>query len=171
MAVPTKPPAGALPIPSPFKRVAMQGTHDDLLACAAVLSGKSMEDVRKTAITLGMRKNSPFYMDLALFRKILLNLANHLVVSDYKDFTSNAALPDVAVLCVDFEDVNETCRHVIFHHVRAHGDVASFSYVVDVGNWVEPHQQVTTDFSHLDLSKAWYLEISQRPSANGKTNK
>ena len=31
---------------SPFKRVPMQGSHDSLLAIAATLSGKTMEEVR-----------------------------------------------------------------------------------------------------------------------------
>ena len=163
----TKTSNGALPAASPFKRVAMQGTHDDLLACAAVLCGKSMEDVKKMAITLGMRANGPFFMDVALFRKILFNLSN-LAVSEYKDFKSLAAMPDVAVLCVDFEDVNETCRHLVFHHVRAQPDVPSFSYVIDVAPWVGAHQQMTTDMSHLQMQPAWYLEITQRPNPSGK---
>nr|WP_295770529.1 hypothetical protein [Rhodoferax sp.] len=159
--------SGALPAVSPFKRVAMEGTHDDLLACAATLCGKSMEDVIKTAIVLGMRANGPFYFDEVLFRKTIFNLSN-LAVSDYKDFTSVAALPDVAVLCVDYEDVNETCRHLVWHHVRAQTGVPSFSYVIDVANWVGAHQHMTTDLSHLNMKPAWYLEISQRPSPSGK---
>ncbi len=159
---------GALPAASPFKRVAMQGTHDDLLACAAVLCGKTMDEVKKTAVVLGLRPNGPFYMDEVLFRKILFNLSN-LAVSDYKDFKSVAALPDVAVLCIDYEAINETCRHVLFHHVRAQADVPSFSYVIDVAQWVEPHQQVTQDLSYLNMQPAWYLEITQRPNPNGKS--
>ena len=163
----SKPNNGALPAASPFKRVAMQGTHDDLLACAAVLCGKTMEEVHKMAVTLGMRANGPFFMDVALFRKILFNLSN-LAVSDYKDFKSVAAMPDVAVLCVDYEVVNETCRHLVWHHVRAQPDVPSYSYVIDVANWAAAHQQVTQDLSHLNMKPAWYLEISQRPNPSGK---
>ena len=166
-SAPIKTPSGALPAASPFKRVAMQGTHDDLLACAAVLCGKTMEEVRKTAITLGMRANGPFFMDEVLFRKILFNLSN-LAVSDYKDFKSVAAMPDVAVLCVDYEAVNETCRHLVWHHARAQPEVPSFSYVVDVAPWVGAHQQMTTDLSHLNMEPAWYLEITQRPSPSAK---
>jgi len=163
----TKTTNGALPAASPFKRVAMQGTHDDLLACAAVLCGKDLETVKKMAVTLGMRANGPFFMDVALFRKILFNLSN-LAVSDYKDFKSVAAMPDVAVLCVDYEEVNETCRHLVWHHVRAQPDVPSFSYVIDVAPWVGAHQQMTTDLSHINLQPAWYLEITQRPNTSGK---
>ncbi len=166
----TKPTNGQLPtgfVP-PFKRVPMLGTHDDLLACAAVLCGKTMEEVKKMAVTLGMRANGPFYMDEVLFRKILFNLSN-LAVSEYKDFNSIAALPDVAVLCVDWDATSETCRHVIFHHVKATAQIASFNYVVDVGTWIEPKQHITTDFSHLNMAPAWYLEITQRPTSTGKS--
>jgi hypothetical protein len=69
---------------------------------------------------------------------------------------------------VDY-DADETCRHVVFHHVRGTPDVPAFSYVIDVGNWIEPKQQITTDFSHLriDVKVAWYLEITQRPNPAG----
>ena len=168
-SAPSKTNNGALPAASPFKRVAMQGTHDDLLACAAVLCNKSMEEVRKTAVTLGMRANGPFFMDVALFRKIIFNLSN-LAVSDYKDFKSVAAMPDLAVLCVDHEAANETCRHVVFHHVRAQPDIPSYSYVIDVAPWVGANQQMTTNLGHLNMQPAaWYVEISQRPSPSGKS--
>ena len=168
-SAPTAPGNGSLPagFVSPFKRIPMAGTHDDLLACAAVLTNKTMEEVKKMAVTLGMRANGPFYVDFVLFRKITFNLSN-LAVSDYMDFKSVEALPDVCVLCVDYEDVNETCRHVIFHHVRATPQIPSFSYVIDVANWIDPKQYVTTDLSHLNIKPAWYLEITQRASPTGK---
>ena len=165
-SAPTQNGNGKLPAASPFTRIPMQGTHDDLLACAAVLCGKTIEEVKKMAVTLGMRANGPFFLDEKLLRKILFNLSN-LAVSDYKDFKSIAALPDVCVLCVDY-DKDETCRHVIYHHVRGTPDLPAFSYVIDVGNWIGPEQQVTTNLSHLRLEPAWYLEITQRASPSGK---
>jgi hypothetical protein len=85
-SAPTKPGNGQIPpgFVSPFKRVPMQGTHDDLLACAATLCGKTIEEVKKMAVALGLRANGPFYLDETLFRKIVFNLSN-LAVSDYKD--------------------------------------------------------------------------------------
>lgn len=161
---------GALPpgFSSPLRRIAQSGSHDCLLACAATLAGKSLEDVKKTAVTLGMRENGPFNMhDEDLFRKILFNIST-LSTSAYLDFTSIDALPDVCVLACDWSKFDESYRHVVFHHIRAHGDVPSFHYVIDVAPWVGAHQQVTTDLSHLNLKPAWYLEIKQRPNASGK---
>ena len=83
-SAPTKDSGGQLPVgfQSPFKmRVPMLATHDDLLACAATLCGKSMDDTKKMAVTLGMRANGPFIMDEKLIRKILFNLSNLAVVN------------------------------------------------------------------------------------------
>ncbi|MFY7865516.1 hypothetical protein [Roseateles sp.] len=158
----TKPNGAQIPPgASPFKRVEMKGTHDDLLACAAMLCGKSIEDAKKMAVMLGMPANGPFFMSDVLFRQILFNLSN-LAVSEYKDLTSVDALPDVAVLCVDYDKHSEACRHVVFHHVRASEKTPSFSYVIDPANWLDPKHHVTTDLSHLNLKPAWYLEITQR---------
>lgn len=154
---------------SPFKRVPMQGTHDDILACAAILCGRSMEDVKKTAITLGMRANGPFYTDPGLLRKLLFNLSD-LACSDYKDFTKVDALPSVAVLCGAFSTFDESCRHVVFHHVKGNDKFQSFSYLVDPAPWVDSKYFITTNFSEFSLEpQAWYLEITQRPNPAGKT--
>ncbi|MCV2351986.1 hypothetical protein [Paucibacter sp. Y2R2-4] len=147
---------------SPFKRVEMKGTHDDLLACAAILCGKSMEDVKKMAVTLGMPANGPFFMSDMLFRQIAFNLSP-LAVSEYKDLTATNALPEVAVLCVDYDKHSEACRHVVFHQVRASEKTPAFGYVIDPANWLTPDQHITIDLSHLNLKPAWYLEITQRP--------
>ena len=168
-SAPTAPGNGSLPagFVSPFKRIPMAGTHDDLLACAAILTSKTLEEVKKTAVTLGMRANGPFYVDEVLFRKILFNLSN-LAVQDYKDVVSIAALPDVCVLCCDYSEHDDSGRHVIFHHVRGTSQVPSFNYVIDVANWIDPKQYVTTDLSHLNMKPAWFLEINERPSPTGK---
>ena len=152
---------------SPFTRIPMEGTHDSLLACAATLTGKSMGDVCKMAITLGMRPNGAFFIDEVLFRKILFNVSN-LAVSDYKDFTRIDALPDVCVLCVDFLP-DETSHHIVFHHIKGTAQQPAFHYVIDSATWVDPAKQITCDFSHLNMKPAWYLEITQRSSPAGKS--
>jgi hypothetical protein len=171
-SAPTKETTGQLPpgFQSPLKRVPMQSTHDDLLACAATLCGKSMEDIKKMAVTLGMRANGPFNMDESLFRKILFN-SSTLATSDYKDFTTLAALPDVCVLCCDYSKFDESFRHVVFHHVRGTQTTPAFSYVIDVAHWIDAKKQITTDFSalKLDPGTTWYLEITQRPNPAGTT--
>jgi spermidine synthase len=46
------------------------------------LSGKTIEEAKKMAVTLGLRANGPFYLDEKLFCKILFKFSN-LAVSDY----------------------------------------------------------------------------------------
>lgn len=63
MATAIPPPSsGQLPtgFTSTFTRVAQLGTHDDLLGVAATLCGKTMEEVKKMAVTLGMKANWVF---------------------------------------------------------------------------------------------------------------
>ena len=125
----TSPNNGQLPtgFTPPFTRVAQLGTHDDFLGVAATLCGKTIEDVKKMAVTLGMRANGPFYLDEKLFRKLLHNLSNF-AVSDYKDVTSIDALPPLCVLFVDFatQAEGDVFRHVVFHHVKATPETTSF---------------------------------------------
>lgn len=158
-----KPTYGQLPsgFVSPFTRVEMMGTHDDLLACAATLCGKSIDDAKKVAVALGMSANGPFHVDEDLFRKILFNLGQ-LTAGEYQELTDIAALPDVTVLCLVHGKQAETYRHVVFHHVRATADATpSCSYVIDPANWLDAKAHVTTSLDHLDMKPAWYLEIKQ----------
>ena len=137
---------------------------DDLLAVAATLTNKTLAKVKKMAVTLGMRANGPFYFDEVLFRKVLFNLSP-LACSPYQDFVSGAALPDVCVLCLDYDE-NEAARH----RVRAPTpDGQSFSYVIDPAGWIDAKHQVTTDLRHLNMQPAWFLEITQRANPNGKS--
>jgi hypothetical protein len=85
-----------------------------------------------------------------------------LVATDYKEVTSIAALPDVAILLVDYDAKTEVGRHVVWHHIRGSKDQVAFHYVVDPAFWIPEHQRVTTDFRHL--SPAWYIEVTASKS-------
>ncbi|MBK7312303.1 hypothetical protein [Candidatus Aalborgicola defluviihabitans] len=119
------------------------------------------------AVTLGMRANGPFYFDEVLFRKVLFNLSP-LACSPYQDFVSGAALPDVCVLCLDYDE-NEAARHVLFHRVRAPTpDGQSFSYVIDPAGWIDAKHQVD-GFATSQHAACMVLEITQRANPNGKS--
>lgn len=168
-----KPTFGQLPpgFVSPFTRIEMMGTHDDLLACAATLCGKPIDAAMKVAVALGMSANGPFYVDEDLFRKILFNLGQ-LTAGDYQEFTDVVALPDVAVLCLVHGKQAETYRHVVFHRVRATADSTStppFNYVIDPANWLDAKAHVTTTLDHLDMRPAWYLEIKQLSAGTARS--
>ncbi len=166
----TKTGNGALPagFKSPFVRVEQEGSHDDLLAVAATLTNKTLAEVKKMAVTLGMRANGPFYFDEVLFRKVLFNLSN-LTCSPYQNFVSGNALSDVSVLCLDYDE-HEAARHLLFHRVRATTpDGQSFSYVIDPASWIQDSQKISTDLRHLNMQPAWFMAVTQRPNPNGKS--
>lgn len=149
---------------SPFTRVAQEGSHDDLLACIATLTGKPLADVRKTAHTLGMRQHGPHWVTDALVQQLLWNLSN-LMAGEWIEFSAKQAMPEVAILCVDFDAASDLGRHVILHSVREDKGAPSFSHVIDPANWIAPERQVTADLSGLQLKPSWYREISPRPQA------
>ncbi|MBN8504927.1 MAG: hypothetical protein J0L58_10650 [Burkholderiales bacterium] len=152
---------------SPFTRVPMEGTHDDQLACIATLTGKTLANVKAAAHLLGLPANGPFWVDDAMVQKLLWNLSD-LMASDWIELTCRPQLPDVAILCVDFNPETEIGRHVVHHNVKGLAGVQPFGYVIDVGNWVDPKRQITTDTSGLKLSPSWYREISRRPGTGNK---
>jgi hypothetical protein len=161
----SKLPAGFKP---PFNRVAMEGSHDDQLACVATLTGKPLADVKKLAHSFGLPQHGPYWVDDAMFQKLLWNLSD-LMASDWIELTSRDALPPVAMLCVDYQAEAEIGRHVIHHNVKGVPGVPQFSYVIDVGQWVDPKRQITTDLSGLKLKPCWYREISKRPNTGSKS--
>jgi hypothetical protein len=159
---------GALPegFVSPFKRVPQEDRFDDALACVAILTGKSLAEVRKLAEQLGLPKTGPYWVDENMFAKLLINLGG-LVASKYKEVTSVDALPYVAILLVDYDENTEVGRHVVWHHVKGTKEQPAFHYVIDPSLHVGAHQQVTTDLSHLQ--PAWYIEVT--PAKNGGARK
>lgn len=155
-------PAGFIP---PFKLIPQQDRFDDLLACVAMLSGKSLADVRKQAEHFGLPKTGPYWVGIDMTAKLLMNLGG-LVATGYKEFTSFAALPDVAILLIDYDEATEIGRHVIWHHIRGTKDQQSFSYVIDPALHIAASQQMSTEFGHL--KPAWYVEVTVA-KAGGKT--
>ena len=152
---------------SPFKRVQMEERIDDAFACIATLSGRTLDEVNKLAVQLGYPAHGPAWADIVLINKILHNLG--LTGGEYQDLTSTDALPDVAILMVDYSEALDAGRHVIWHHIRGTASQQAFSYVIDVAGWVPAKSQITTDFSHLKLEPAWYIEIKPRTNGSGKS--
>lgn len=157
---------GALPpgFTPPFTLIVQQDRFDDLLACVAILTGKSMADVRKQAEQFGLPKTGPYWVDNVMTAKLLMNLGS-LVGTSYKEFTSFAALPDVAILLIDYDKDTEIGRHVVWHHIRGTKDQQAFSYVIDPALHISAPQQMTTEFGHLKC--AWYVEVTAA-KAGGK---
>jgi hypothetical protein len=152
---------------SPFSRVEMAERNDDSLAAIGTVSGKTLAEVTKLAVQLGYPEHGPAYVDQSLIAKLLFNLGFN--ASDYKEVVSLDGIPDVAILMVDYQPAGDFGRHVVWHHVRGTPTQQGFAYVIDVRNWGDPKTHVTTNFEHLRLEPAWYIEVTPRVSQSGKT--
>lgn len=153
---------------SPFTRVPVDHPRgDDALACVATLAGQSLKDVTALAIQMGYPSEGPAYIaNAGLIARLLHNF--RLTGGDWQELTSFDALPDVAILMVDWHSTLEFGRHVVWHHVRGTDAYPSFSYIVDPRPNIAVEQQLTTNWSHLKLEPAWYIEVAQQPTGATK---
>lgn len=164
MATSKKTSGGTMPpgFVSPFKRVQMEERNDDALACIATITGNSLADVTKLAVQLGYPPHGPAFVDITLINKILYNLGFE-SSGDYLDIASFDALPDVAILMVDYNEALDMGRHVVWHHVRGTENGLAFSYVVDVAQWLsDPAQYASADWRHIKTEPSWYIEVKPR---------
>ena len=151
----------------PFKRVASVERIDDGLACIATMTGQSLDTIKNMAYELGLPKFGPAWVYQDTLTAIAAKFG--LVVSEWKEASSIAALPDVAVLSVDVTKY-EYGRLVVFTHFRGTETYPSFSAICDPGDWLSPQHHLTTEWKHLRMSKPiWYLEVTSKPQASGKT--
>lgn len=146
---------------SPFKRVQMIDRNGDSLACVATLTGKTIEEVNKAAVELGLPARGPYFVDGVMIAKLLMRLGG-LVATNYKEFHSYDALPPVAILLVEYNPDTEVGMHVCWHHVKAHGDISSFSYLIDVADWIDPKQHYNKMLEKYQ--PAYYVEVSAPPA-------
>jgi len=155
---------------SPFTRVHVDHARgDDALACVATLAGKSLQEVAALAIQMGYPAEGPAYVaNAGLIARLLHNF--RLAADDWQEVTSFDALPDVAILMVDWNATLEFGRHVVWHHVRGTDAYPSFSYILDPRLDIPAEQQMTANWSHLKLEPAWYIAVAQQP-ANGTKRK
>ena len=124
---PAKPPADApgtvvviKDFTSPFRRIQQTERMDDTFACIAMVVHKPLTEVAEAAYRLGYPKHAPAIASETLIAKLLMELGQ-LVASKYLDFHSWEALPDVAIVYVDYDQDMEIGRHILWHHVRASG--------------------------------------------------
>lgn len=163
--------AGQLPsgFTYPFQRVAMQERLDDSMAVIASLTGQSLETIRDQAFELGFPRQGPGWLDQRAIATLLARY--NLTASDWKEASSIAALPDVAMMTVDMvgDKASGYGRFVLWTHFRATQEYSSFSVVCDPAHWIATEQHLTTDFKHLRITfPLWYFEIVPKATAKGR---
>ena len=119
---------------SPFRRTLQTERMDDAFACIAMVVHKPISEVAEAAYRLGYPKHGPAITTDTLIAKLLMELGQ-LVASKYLDFHTWEALPDVAIVYVDYDEQMEIGRHILWHHVRASGKQNALTQ--SSGGWVE----------------------------------
>ena len=149
-----------------FKRVAAgEDRHADVYCAIASLvgNGKTLDDIRKQAETLGVPKTGPYYpyIDGDLIAKLLA--AYGLVATVWKESKDFKDLTDVAIAMVDYDADWEVGRCVVFHRMRSTDGKTVQAYCVDsaTGN-----PAVNTDLT--GLSPSWFIGVTQMQKAAGK---
>ena len=148
-----------------FRRVpAGEDRHADVYCVIATLAGngKTFDDIRKQAETLGVPKTGPYYpyIDGDLIAKLLA--AQRLVATVWKECKDFKDLPDVAIAMVDYDVDWEVGRCVVFHRMKAADGKTVQPYVVDPA---AGKPAAITDLT--DLIPSWYIGVTQmqKPAA------
>ena len=131
--------------------------HDCAFACIAMIAGKTLEEVRTTAIRLFRHpEHGPYYITETLINSLLAHYG--WVSTVYKPVTSPiSGLPDLAILMVDYDEERELGRHVVFHRLTSAGQKPAIEYVLDPGYWQPAEKQVQIDLKKLMPS--WFIAV------------
>lgn len=132
-----------------FPFVAQTNDFDDVFACAAMLSGKTIEEVREIAVAKTKHPaRGPYYLGETQIAALLAQLG--LVATVYKEVGRVADIPDVALLLVDYNADMEVGRHILFHRAKAsHASGTTIEYALDPAPWCKPADRVRTNFKSI----------------------
>ena len=131
-----------------FNRVAQSQDCDCAFACIAMIANKTIEEVKQAAVSnFKFPRHGMFWIDEDLICKLFAHYGY--VATTYKQTTSIADLPDVALLMVDYDAEKEIGRHVLFYRQKGSGGKPNLEVILDPGTWVEPAKQIRTDVKGL----------------------
>ncbi|WP_260858871.1 hypothetical protein [Paraburkholderia sp. BCC1885] len=149
-----------------FTFVPQTNDFDDVFACAAMLSGKKIEEVRDIAIAKTKHPaRGPYYFGESQIAALLAQLG--LVATVYKEIGRVADIPDVAFLLVDYNDEMEMGRHILFHRAKGSHAPGAIEYALDPAPWCKPADRVRTSFRNI--AGHWAIGIhAMNTKGNGK---
>ena len=152
-----------------FKRVSQgDDRHADIFAVCAMLTNKSLAEIQRQAEQLGVPMTGPYFPYLDGDRIASILIEDGLVATKWKTSSHFDELPDVAIAMVDYDDVVESGRCVLFHRQRM-TDGKVTPYVVDPYPHNDPKLHLRVGKSELTaLTPSWYIGVHQaKPSAKG----
>lgn len=130
--------------------------HACALACIAIVSGTTLEDVFKNAEALGMPKTGPYNHRLDGEFLASLGASYGWVFSVWKEVTTLGSLPELCIAMVAYDADWEVGAHVVVHRAKASHDAKMVTYAIDPGA-TDPKLKVRTDLQAL--APAWYIGI------------
>lgn len=146
-----------------FAYVAQTSNVDDIFACTAMLTGKTIEEVRDVAIAKTKHHvRGPYYLAETHIAALFAQLG--LVATVYKEIGRVADIPDVALILADYNKSMEMGRHILFHRAKAsHASGTTIEYALDPAPWAKPADRVRTNFKNI--AGTWAIGI---PAMNTK---
>jgi hypothetical protein len=130
--------------------------HACALACLAIISGTTLEDVFKNAEALGMPRTGPYNHRLDGEFLASLGAAYGWVLSDWKEVTKFSQLPDLCIAMVGYDEEYEIGAHVVVHKAKASHDAKTITYIIDPSANT-PQQQIRTDLDAF--APTWYIGV------------
>ena len=142
------------PTLTPFVRVQQRDRHEDIPACLAILTGKSIDEVFKSMESSGLPKTGPYYgyITETIISGVLIK--SNLVATVWKESKSWQDVPDVAIAMVDYDPNFETGRCILFHRVKDAAGKVLAQCVVDPYPGAVP---IVTDLKHFN--PCWFVGI------------
>ena len=139
---------------TPFVRIQQRDRHEDIPACLAMLTSKSLDEVFKAMESSGLPKTGPYhgYITETIICGVLIK--SNLIATVWKESAAWLDIPDVAIVMVDYNFEYELGRCVVFHRVKDATGKQVSQCVID------PYAGaalVTTDLKQL--APSWYIGI------------
>ncbi|MGF6611854.1 hypothetical protein OKW45_006776 [Paraburkholderia sp. WSM4175] len=132
-----------------FTFVPQMSEFDDIWSCCAMISGKTIEQVREIAVTkLKHPARGPFYYGETHIAALLAQL--EFVGSVYKEISKVSDIPDLALILVNFHEDMQCGRHILFHRGRAsHTSGTSIEYAIDPSVGCVPAERIRNNFKNI----------------------
>lgn len=124
------------------------------IACAAILSGISYDEAKKTATRLGIHASDEnLWSETTHVRRLLTELGIK-TSREETDFSDWDALPDLALLAIKYHlEINRPFWHWVVFYRQAGQPV-----VLDPAAYLEKNER--TDFENIQPK--WFIEILNR---------
>lgn len=147
-----------------FNYVAQTTDFDDIFAIAAMISGKTIQEIRELAIAkIRHPVHGPYFYGEVQIASLFAQLGY--VATTYREGTRVSAVPDVALILIDNNPEMEVGRHILFHRAKASHAPEKIEYAIDPAPWIAPTERVRTGIKDKDLVGTWVIGITPM---NGK---